>query len=298
MSFRKFCFFLYVPLAITAFLTVERLCHLATDGFSVARISHNLDTPPPSTSPLSADLSEILSQPFTYLASGAQSYVFASQDGRYVIKFFKFHHLRIPQWLNALPTPSFLQAYKRKKIQKKQRALKKHFESYEIAASLLQKETALIALHLYATTDLHSSIHLIDKIGIHYVLDANSLAFVIQRKGVSFYEALLKDIESNQLLQAKERLSHLLQLSITRCQKGVGDLDPDFSTNFGVIDGEIAELDTGRFYLEESEKDPEVYKRELYRITRPLHKWLEEHSPELLSYLDEELSCIKGDAVF
>lgn len=298
MSFRKFRFFFYFSLATLLFLGVERLCHKATDGFAVTRITHSLQKPSVSWSAPSVDITSVLSQPFTYLASGAQSYVFESEDGLYVLKFFKFHHLRIPQWISALPLPSFLQAYKTAKVEKKQRLLDKTFQSYVIAAELLPQETALAYLHLSPTTDLKQKIHLIDKIGIHYFLQADSLAFILQRKGFSFYQKLLEEIQQGCLSQAKENVSSLLALSLERCKKGIGDLDPDFSTNFGYIDGHVVQLDIGRFYLEEKEKDPEVYKRELYRITRSLKAWLQIHSPELAYYLDEELLRIKGESVF
>lgn len=88
---------------------------------------------------------------------------------------------------------------------------------------------------------------------------------------------------------AKNTIDAILNLSIKRCQQGVGDLDPDFKTNFGLIEDCIVQLDVGRFYPEEEEKKPEIYQKELYRITRSLHAWLSDRSPELSAYLDEKL---------
>lgn len=295
---RKFRVVLCIPLAIALFLSIERLCHLATDGFMITRITHALQEPSHDLHDVSANLSLILSQPFTYLASGAQSYVFVSQDNRYVIKFFKFHHLRIPPWIASLPLPHFLNTYRQAKIAKKNRALAKTLDSHKIAATLLPKETALVYLHLYPTHYLHQSLHLIDKLGIHYELDADTLSFVIQKKGTSFYGVLEQYINTNHMCHAKKAISDILYLSLERCKKGVGDLDPDFGTNFGAVEGSIVQLDIGRFYLEEQEKNPEVYKRELYRITRSFRQWLTEHSAELVTYLDDELAHIQGDSVF
>lgn len=296
MYLRIFRIFLYMAVAVAGFFGLERLCHLATGGFSVLRITHNLEETP-SLDESGPTIDAILSQSFTYLNSGAQSYVFLSEDDQYVIKFFKFQHMRVPPWIHYLPLPQTLKNYRNYKIAKKNLALSKLFLSYNIAYNLLQKETGLIYLHLNKTNK-YRPLHLIDKIGVHYLLDGSSLAFVIQRKGILLYEALEEDMKRGDIAHAKELISSLMNLSILRCQRGVGDQDPDFRTNFGVINGTIAQLDTGRFYLEEKEKDPEVYKREIYRITRDFREWLSQNQPTLVSCFDENIKDIKGDSFF
>lgn len=296
MYLRVLRILLYTVVAIASFLSLERLCHLATDGFSVLKITHKLPQSPRAEEP-TPPIHTILSQSFRYLDSGAQSYVFLSEDEQYVIKFFKFQHMRIPQWINYVPLPKNLEEYRHHKIAKKNKVIEKLFLSYQIGYNLLQEETGLVYLHLNKTKE-HCPLHLIDKIGVHYLIEGSDIAFVIQRKGTLFYEALKQDMQKGDITHAKEVISSLLKLTILRCKKGVGDEDPDFRTNFGIISGNVAQLDVGRFYLEEHERDPEVYKRELYRITRNFRKWLEETYPPLLSYFDENIDLIKGETSF
>jgi len=297
MVFHKLRFVFYLFLLTIIFLGVERLCHLASDGFAITRISHNISASVEAEKTVPSELTTILSQPFSYLASGAQSYVFVSQDDRYVMKFFKFHHLRIPPWIDALPTPTFLKAYKAHKVLKKETALQKTLQSYQIAHNLFSSHTALVYLHLHQTDHLHQTLHLIDKIGIHYKLDADALIFAIQQKGKPLYEGLRAYIKQGHLDQAKMIISDVLQIIFERCKQGVGDLDPDFQTNFGIIDGRVKQFDVGRFYIDSKEKDPEIYARELYRITRAFKSWLEENSPELAVYLEQELQVIQGSVI-
>ena len=109
-------FFLFLLL----FFGVERLCHRATDGFALVNIyspkgsDHGLQTDfPLSISNVNLD------QPFYYLNSGSQSYVFLSNDGQTILKFFKFQHMRIPPWIEYLPLPSSLAEKRAKKREKK-----------------------------------------------------------------------------------------------------------------------------------------------------------------------------------
>ncbi|MFS8562989.1 MAG: hypothetical protein LVR00_01085 [Rhabdochlamydiaceae bacterium] len=70
------------------FYVVSLFCEKETEGFSIRRI--NAAPPLPFTNHGNALVTkEILKQPFYYLARGGQSFVFVSEDQKYVIKFSK-----------------------------------------------------------------------------------------------------------------------------------------------------------------------------------------------------------------
>ena len=46
---------------------------------------------------------EALNQPYAYLGHGFQCYAFQSQDGKYVLKFFRHQRLRLPEIVLSLP---------------------------------------------------------------------------------------------------------------------------------------------------------------------------------------------------
>jgi hypothetical protein len=91
---------------------------------------------------------------------------------------------------------------------------------------------------------------------------------------------------------AKKAVKGLIDLSIHRCKQGIGDIDPDFSTNFGFIDQKAVQIDIGRFYLDSSRKIPSEYMNELTRITTHLRRWLAIHHPPLVDYFDQQLQLV------
>ncbi|MGE5196842.1 MAG: hypothetical protein ACM3JI_05890, partial [Anaerolineae bacterium] len=80
-----------------------------------------------------------------------------------------------------------------------------------------------------------------------------------------------------------------LELLILRCQKGIADNDALIRTNFGFIDGKAVQIDVGPFSKDSQTREKTCYSKEIVRITTSLKHWLEEHFPELLHELNEQL---------
>src|ERR1700722_2869530 len=88
--------------ALLLIIAVFRLYFVATDDIRVSNFTYELpfnskwevSSPSPEQKAL---IDKILSQNFTYLGKGAQSYAFESQDQKFVLKFFKFKHIK-PSW--------------------------------------------------------------------------------------------------------------------------------------------------------------------------------------------------------
>jgi hypothetical protein len=269
---------LKISLFLVCFYGTARFCKAQTGKFTVMRITSNL-TPRPEweTAALSpgekVQIQQILNQPFSYLSKGVQSFVFASQDGQYVIKFFRHDHLDAPFWL----TPP--------KKAKKQDRLHKEFLSYKLAFENLQEQTGLVYLHLNKSKDLHQTLDLVDKLGIHHPIPLDKYEFLVQKRASLLYTALNQMIEENKMPQAKETLSKLVQLLAHRAQKGISDKDPDLVTNFGVIGTDPVQIDVGRF----SQRAPKIDKDEIIRITDPLNKHLMTRCPELQQHLKTQI---------
>ncbi|HEY5235184.1 MAG TPA: hypothetical protein VIJ14_03300, partial [Rhabdochlamydiaceae bacterium] len=174
---------LKIFLFVVCFVITAQFCKEQTGRFTILRITSKL-TPQPEweTASLSPEektrIKEILSQPYSYLDNGVQSFVFASQDGQYVIKFFRHDHLDAPFWL----TPS--------QRAKKQTQLRKEFLSYKLAYETLREQTGLVFAHLNKTKDLHQTLDLVDKLGIHHPLPLDDYEFLIQKRASLLYTAL------------------------------------------------------------------------------------------------------------
>lgn len=279
--------FLKLFLIVALFFGVERLCHRATDGFAMV----NVYAPPGNNDRWKTDepLPEgLCDQPFHYLNSGSQSYVFVSEDGKTVLKLFKFQHMRTPPILDFLPSKGKLG----EKRTKKRKVLERTLDSLTLAYTEMKEETGLLYLHLAKTDHLNKQLTFTDKIGRTHTVDLDSVEFLLQKRGTLAYHAIDQWMADGDQKKAEEAIHHLLTLAKGRCLKGIFDKDPDFSTNFGFIEAEPFQMDFGRLSHSEQEKNPQVYGPELIRITRDFEGWIAENHPDLLTSFKKDLDEI------
>lgn len=261
-------------------LGVARFCHRETAGFRLEKVQNNT-----FLAEQNGRNSDVLSQKFTYLARGKQSFVFASADGKYVLKLF---NNRYQWWLKILAPFKFL-SWAEERYAHFSRQLETVKGSYLLAESALEKETGLLFLHLSQTTHLKQEICIIDKLGIEHKLDADQTGFLIQKRVVPLYVQLEMWIQNKDLTSAKEGISALIALLKTRCAKGIGDKDPLLRTNMGFLGTTPIFLDLGPFSKNLSLEHAKNYRPEILKITSSLKTWLHSHEPSLALYLEEEL---------
>jgi hypothetical protein len=122
-------------------------------GFSIEKISsklaynENWDVKALPLKDQERLMKEVLNQTFYYLGSGTQFYAFASQDDKYVIKFFKMHKILPKNWLRDFPF-SLFEKYRLDNVEKKQAILENVFRSLKTAYEVLHEESGLFYLHL------------------------------------------------------------------------------------------------------------------------------------------------------
>jgi hypothetical protein len=266
--------FLKFALFVAVVFTIQFLCRKATDDFAVELIKAPLLK---AGSLQNKEIQAILEQPFHYLGSGGQCYAFASEDSQYVLKVFKQHHLHLPSFV-AKVVPDFIN----EKFQRKQREL---LVSCKIAANELCSETGVIYLHLDDEEGVPERIHLIDKIKISHHVPSSHLPFVLQKRAVPFFQRL------NELngVEAKSAIDALVRLVETRCEKGIGDVDPFLDRNFGFIGDEVVEFDIGPFSYDPMLKYPEHKRREMYFELCAFQRRLCKKHPELSLHLQDHL---------
>lgn len=243
-----------------------------TEGFSPQIIKAPLIYT--SNEGISLEAREILEQPFRYLSKGRQSFVFVSNDGKTVLKFFNKTYISMPWY-------AFFSQEKEKLKREKRRFF--YENSYQIAKDTFGEE--ILYLHQAETTDL-PLVKLVDRASRTFEIDLNAVPFVLQRKGTPFYEHL-KDV---QLVKGNEALyfeiDRFLETIASRIGKQIADADSDIEHNWGIIDGELFHLDPGRLYL-----DPNLDVDNEYRCaTRKFYKWLNRNYPEAGIYFKKQLS--------
>ena len=205
-----------------------RLYYRLTDDFRLSNISYQLpfEAPwqvPQLTSNERSQLSQILNQKFFYIGKGAQCYAFASEDDQYVLKFFKFKHLKPDLFIDLLPSIPPFKSFKQNCIERKKRKLIGVFEGYDLAYRENRHGSKLFYLHLVPTQTVHQKATVVDKLGLEKQINLDDVVFLVQSKGETLRTRLQRFLNEGQLQNAQEAISDLGDVYF-RIQKG--DLRP------------------------------------------------------------------------
>ncbi len=268
----------------------------ATDSFTITsitqKVSYETSMPLGHFSKEEADLFEaITDQKFFYLGKGSQCFAFVSDDGGYVIKFFRKNHFALPFFLEKLPF-SFLE----KKKLKKSLELKEEFSSYEIAFDQLREETGILFLHLTPSDHLNKKIIIVDRLNIEHVIDLDKIEFMVQKKGDLIYPTLNTLMLEKKEDEAKELISSLFAILRKRAEKGIVDADPNVSKNFACIGSQPIQIDVGRFRMLGEQEEIDVHF--LYRMRDDFRGWLASYHPALIDHFDEEFQRLVQKGLF
>ncbi|MBY0529954.1 MAG: hypothetical protein K2P51_07160 [Rhabdochlamydiaceae bacterium] len=260
------------------FFVIDRFCHRQTGGFALTKIHSDRPFNPewevaPPTPAEEAEIERALSQPYRFFSYGGQSYVFLSEDGKTVLKFFKHHHMR--------PIPLF-----------REDKLPSFFTSCTLAYRYFKERTALLALHLNKTTHLNKTVTLIDKLNIAHQIDLDRVDFALQRRAELPYRRFLRLKKEKNLEAAEKSLHSLLELIALRCQKGIYDRDPNIRRNCGFLGDNAIELDLGSYTYDPLVATPAATREILVAQTRKLKHWIQKSYPELLPYFEMQLSAM------
>lgn len=294
-SKRAFLFALKLGLFIWSYEQVRIFCKNKTEGFTLLEISSNRPyTPQWDGHALSQAESEevdaALSQKYHYLASGNQAFAFLSEDGTYVLKFFRHSLYKLPLSSRFIPEKwnSKIAAKREKKWDKQLR----DFSSYLIAFDELKNETGALLVHLNKTENIQKKVRVVDKLNIEHLLDIDEFDFVLQKKGELVFPTLEGLIGNGELSKAKLALSSLAQLLVAPYLQGIGDSEPDLDKNYGFIGSKAIEFDIGRFYRTNntSQLRPPVIKQNF-------KEWLTALNPELYCYFEAEVTRLTKESL-
>jgi hypothetical protein len=279
---------------------LDKFAHKQTGGFTVLGILSDRPYNPAwrvdsESQEERAETRSALKQKYSYFGCGGQSFIFFSEDDKYVIKVFKQRKFQVPLWIKMTHIPWLLDRFYEKKLFRRKDKLERDFISYKIAFDELKAETALLAVHLNKTNDLKQKIHFVDKLNISHFVDADSLDFVIQRRADLVHTRISSLMRAGKIEEAKNSVSRILQLIVTRCEKGFQDRDPNIRTNCGFAGDQPIKIDVGRFIKNESMKRADVKSKELQRIAKPFGIWLLENYPALFDHFHAEIHRLSTD---
>jgi hypothetical protein len=294
---------LFLSLFFLSLYGLGRLYFRLTGGFTVANITSDFTFQPQWEVRLllateQAECARAMTQPYYYLGKGCQSYVFASQDGNYVIKFFKYQRYRLQPWFAYFPPLPAIVKYRQEKLERKWKKLDGFVKSWKVAFENLQDETGLLFVHLNKTHHLQQQLTIYDKIGQKHVVDLDQMEFCIQRRATLLCQTLLDYQAQKDLASAQQLIHRLLHLILSEYSRGLADNDHALMQNTGVVHGKPIHIDVGQFVFNEAVKQPAVFHQELFAKTYKFNLWLRENYPELGEYLETELSQIIGPSYF
>lgn len=239
------------------FLSLPSLFKQVTCGFKVAKIC--IDAPFRKEWEVASDLSQetlwaLLNQPFSYLDRGAQAYVFASQDGLYVLKLYR--------------APS------------NEEKLSKFFSASVIAYTKAKEETGLIFLHLNRTENALPMVALQGPTGTTFELPLDEVRFALQKRAVPFLQALQEAHRLKDTDLLHRRIDAWLSLLERRVAKGIYNTDSAFYRNCGFLGDQAIEIDFGNYGVGEFSQ---VVEKERH-VTR-FRDWMKKHDPEVFRYV-------------
>ena len=256
---------------------VERFCHKQTHGFRLSKIASDLPYDPArQIEPPSEAVRALLSQPYTFLDSGGESYVFLSEDGQTILKFFKHHHMRQHKWIDPL-LPQW-------EIDRRKMRFERFFKSCKLAYDHFRTECGLLYIHLNKSDDLNIKLKIYDPNHIAHLIDLDQFEFALQKR-VDMASATFADLAKTcDMEQAKIRINSLIDLIARRCDAGLADHDAELR-NFGFTDQGPFAVDLGAF----SPNGAQVTKEILIHDATKLRKGIIRIYPELQPYLDEKI---------
>jgi hypothetical protein len=270
--------FFKIALFLLCFFIVDRFCHRQTGGFALTKVLSDRPFNPQWEVPLltpaeEAEVEHALNQPYRFFSYGGQSYVFLSDDGQTVLKFFKHHHMR--------PIPFF-----------RHDKLPLFFSSCTLAYRQFKERTGLLALHLNKTTHLQKKVTLIDKLNIAHQIDLDRVDFALQKRAELPYQRFRRLKKEGNLEAAQHSLNSLFELIALRCQQGIQDRDPNIRRNCGFLGDTAIELDLGSYTYDPLLATPKATRDTLDLQTRKLKRWIRKSYPELLPYFEMRLTAM------
>lgn len=285
-------------LAAASLYLFGRAYNALTDGFSIGNITYDKPFNPAWQTPDSPSyLKKALSQPYTYLGKGHQSFVFESEDKKYVIKFLKCHLVEIKPWLAWLPLPAFLGAWRGRRVQAKCKRLDGIFTGWMIAHTALPELTGVLAVHMNVTENLYAPLKVKNKAGWSYEVDLDKTAFLLQRKVDMLLPTIDGLMAEGKQTQAQSILQALLATYRQLCAQGVSDRDPQIMRNTGVSKGAPVLIDVGRLKLDFRVQQDEACKKEILHKTRLFSKWLQDQYPSLALFFEQQLDELRSSHV-
>lgn len=295
-------FLLIVAVLAAGLYGLNLLYYEKTDGFWVSNITSDFAYDSRwETRALSAqeksEVDQILDQKYTYLGKGCQAYVFASEDGQYVIKFFKYQRYKVKPWVNWFAFIPAVENHRQERLAHKREKLDRFFTGWEVAFDELQPETGLVYVHLNKSNDLNRNLLIVDKMGYEHTVNLDETEFLVQKRATMFTDEITKLMSEGKEGESKALINSMIEQLLSEYRRGLVDNDHALMQNTGIIDGKPVHIDVGQFARKPEMTDPIIWKQDLFNKTYKFRIWLNKKYPTLGTYLDNKVESLIGPSI-
>jgi hypothetical protein len=180
-------------------------------------------------------LEDIFSQRFHYLGSGVQAYAFESEDGKYILKFFRMNRL-IPRVIHTLQP---------KKIAERHRKLHLIFNAYKLVYEKFRQDAGLLYIHLNKSGDLKKIIHIQDHKKREHAIQLDDVPFVVQEKAELLHDRFDRLKAEKKFDELQKAIEAFLTLVQRRVDAGMIDQDRVIEKNYGFVGDRPIQIDVG-----------------------------------------------------
>lgn len=274
-------------LLLASFLFTPLLHKRITEGFRLGKLALDLhynpawDSGPPSVEQKELARS-IFSRPLRYLSHGAQSFVFATEGGDYIVKFFRYdqrvHPMR--RWLRD-------EVIRKRKRLRHQEKIHRLFTSVKLAYERASDLTGLVYIHLNETNGELPQATLLAPLGRRYTLPMDRYRFVIQRRGQPFRDVVRAAIDQGDGPLVERLLRSFVSLIAERTKREIVNTDTKVAPNFGFIGEQAVEWDCGNYLLDSKLVDPAYRRREAVQFYDQVRHYLVRHGPEYVPFFEQ-----------
>ena len=269
---------------------IDRFIHSKSHRFSLPKISAIQESAQacdmqPFSAEKKKELDAIFSQTFTFFAKCNYTYLFLSEDHKYIIKFLKRDAFDPKSWLAYIPVSfnPYHQDYNQKCEEKS-----KIFLAFKMAFNEFKEETSLVYMHIDTITQLHRRLAIVDREGKRYKVDVDKTNFYIEKRAQLLCPKIADLMRNKEEERAKQLITSVFAHVNFLVRRGFFDPELTLCKNLGVIEDKVVQLAIGKLYPVTNGCT------QLTQGLNSLRSWLERNYPELLSHFDEEYKRVSA----
>lgn len=263
-----FCFFLVISSLWTPFLFKKEF-KLPPVYEHIPPYNPNWELGPPSK-----EIQGILHQKFSYFSNGNQSTVFLSEDGKYVLKLFRYTRSRF-HFLHSMKN-----AFKKKPKMDLMTKITKTLNAAYLGCTDAKEFTKAVYAHLNLSKNELPIVEINYK-GQTYHLPMDRYRFILQKKVTPFKEAL--KLARNQPDLLEKYMLSFANLLFNRSSLNIRNSDPNLGPNFGFLGNQAVEIDFGNYHRIAPNQALRI--KEYENLMNRFEEWVRNNMPEHLGRL-------------